>query len=336
MERLARLAARSTTSAPGRASSKSVGASSTQPPVRDADAQRAAAPKHAVRIGPSHESASPAATSSTNKLAAEYQAHKGENMNTEETPILRPITVDDVIELADSGEERAGQVHDPPPTPGLFGTDDPALVVTRAGEISTLLARVIREKKLATRISGKEHVLVEGWTLLGSMLGVLPYTVWTRRLEDGWEARVEARTLDGRPIAAAEAECLRAERQMGEGRRLRDQEHGPDQGDVEGAQAAARLRDAPGRLRRDTRRRGPRHRMTRRSPRTTRARSRPTASPAATRSSGSASCIAHCRSVTPIRDWKAEARQIAGFSGDMLTATIASKLIDRLQELTTA
>src|SRR5262249_6052329 len=51
-----------------------------------------------------------------------------------------------------------------------------------------------------------------GWTLLGSMLGLLPYVVWTRRLDDGWEARVEARTLDGRPVAAAEAECLRSER----------------------------------------------------------------------------------------------------------------------------
>jgi hypothetical protein len=96
--------------------------------------------------------------------------------------------------------------------PGIFGTDDPRAVIAKATAISDELARVIREKRLAVKIGGREHVLVEGWTLLGSMLGLFPYTVWTRSLEDGWEARVEARTVDGRAIAAAEAECLRSER----------------------------------------------------------------------------------------------------------------------------
>ena len=55
------------------------------------------------------------------------------------------------------------------------------------------------------------------------MLGVQPYVVWSRpicerqRHDDtadaiGWEARVEARTLDGRVISAAEAQCTRQER----------------------------------------------------------------------------------------------------------------------------
>ena len=44
------------------------------------------------------------------------------------------------------------------------------------------------------------------------MLGVFPFTVWTRKLEDGWEARVEARTLDGRVVGAAESMCARSER----------------------------------------------------------------------------------------------------------------------------
>jgi hypothetical protein len=38
---------------------------------------------------------------------------------------------------------------------------------------------------------------------------------WTRKLEDGWEARVEARTLDGRVVGAAESECLSSERKWG-------------------------------------------------------------------------------------------------------------------------
>ncbi|HEY7252173.1 MAG TPA: hypothetical protein VIG37_16865 [Methylomirabilota bacterium] len=97
----------------------------------------------------------------------------------------------------------------------LFGSNDPARILERAVQVSGLLERVIRERRLYTSIHGRDHVRVEGWTLLGSMLGLFPYTVWTRRLEDGWEARVEARTLDGRAVVAAESECLRSEKEWG-------------------------------------------------------------------------------------------------------------------------
>jgi hypothetical protein len=98
-----------------------------------------------------------------------------------------------------------------PPAPGLFGTSDPDQVVARAVKVADALERVIREKKLIARIRQNEHVLVEGWTLLGSMLGVFPVLVWTRKLDDGWEARVEARTRAGEVVGAAESECLRSE-----------------------------------------------------------------------------------------------------------------------------
>jgi hypothetical protein len=101
--------------------------------------------------------------------------------------------------------------YETPAAPGLFGTDDPELVIARAVRVADALERVIREKNLIAKIRQNEHVLVEGWTLLGSMLGVFPVLVWTRPLEDGWEARVEARTLDGRIVGAAESECLRSE-----------------------------------------------------------------------------------------------------------------------------
>jgi hypothetical protein len=61
-------------------------------------------------------------------------------------------------------------------------------------------------------------VNVEGWTLLGSMLGVFPVVTWTRPVLNeeerpiGWEARVEARTRAGEIVGAAEAECIRSER----------------------------------------------------------------------------------------------------------------------------
>jgi hypothetical protein len=96
----------------------------------------------------------------------------------------------------------------------LFGTDDPFEVISRASAVATALAEVVRKQKLANVIQGREFVKVEGWTLLGSMLGVFPVTVWTRELgsDEGWEARVEARTRDGQVVGAAEAECRRSEK----------------------------------------------------------------------------------------------------------------------------
>lgn len=93
----------------------------------------------------------------------------------------------------------------------LFRTDDPNEIVARATQTATALADVLKQQKLTSTISGREHVRVEGWTLLGTMLGVFPVCVWTRKLDDGWEARVEARTLSGAVVGAAEAECLRSE-----------------------------------------------------------------------------------------------------------------------------
>jgi hypothetical protein len=96
----------------------------------------------------------------------------------------------------------------------LWRTDDPAEVLKRATETANALKSVLDQQGMVQNIAGRGHVRVEGWTTLGSMLGVTPVCVWTRRLTepDGWEARVEARTLDGRVIGAAEAECLRGEK----------------------------------------------------------------------------------------------------------------------------
>lgn len=95
----------------------------------------------------------------------------------------------------------------------LFGTNDPTEVIARATAAADALADVLENKGLFTNINGRKHVRVEGWTLLGTMLGVFPVVVWTRQLENGWEARVEARTRDGQVVGAAEAECLRDENQ---------------------------------------------------------------------------------------------------------------------------
>jgi hypothetical protein len=116
----------------------------------------------------------------------------------------------DVIE--GQAEEVGQELALASPTPGtLFRTDDPVQVLERATETANALKDVLEKQNMLQRIQGRDHVKVEGWTTLGAMLGVTPVCAWTRPIDQGWEARVEARTLDGRVIGAAEAECLRSE-----------------------------------------------------------------------------------------------------------------------------
>lgn len=92
--------------------------------------------------------------------------------------------------------------------PGL----SPTAQVEHAREVASALADVIERQRLFVQIGTKRHVLYEGWTLLGSLLGVFPVVEWTRPVEGGWEARVVAKTLAGAEVGAAEAMCTRAER----------------------------------------------------------------------------------------------------------------------------
>ena len=104
-------------------------------------------------------------------------------------------------------------VADPhPPTPSLFGTDDPVEVIERATRVADALKDVIVRRKLYETIQGKDHVKVEGWQLLGSMLGVTAVCVATEPVDGGWKATVEARTIDGRVIGRADALCTKHEK----------------------------------------------------------------------------------------------------------------------------
>lgn len=89
---------------------------------------------------------------------------------------------------------------------------DPAARLEMATKIASLLAPVVRDRGLASKIQGREYVLFEGWTLLGSLLGVFPATEWVHELANGFEARVVARTLGGQTVGAAHARCTRDER----------------------------------------------------------------------------------------------------------------------------
>lgn len=104
----------------------------------------------------------------------------------------------------------------PRPTADLFAVGDPVEVITKATAVAEALAGVIEKQGLYTTIRSRKgpdrkHVRVEGWTLLGSMLGVFPKTEWTRKVEGGWEARVVAVTRAGEEVGAGEMECLKSE-----------------------------------------------------------------------------------------------------------------------------
>lgn len=95
---------------------------------------------------------------------------------------------------------------------GLFGATSPVEVIAKATEVATALKDVLKKQRLISTISGREYPKCEAWTLLGTMLGLFPVLSWCRPMENGWEARVEVHTKQGQVIGAAEAQCLRAEK----------------------------------------------------------------------------------------------------------------------------
>jgi hypothetical protein len=287
-------------------------------------------PKHGTRVGPITQICKPCRDQLYEQLADEYLAATG---GRKETAMTTDTDANDPQPSADDNPT-AGELelYQAPATPaGLFGTDNPRAVIAKATEISDELARVIHDKRLYARIAGKEHVLVEGWTLLGSMLGLYPYTVWTKRLEDGWEARVEARTVHGRAIAAAEAECLRAERKwakaddyalrsMSQTRATSKALRQPlgfvmQLAGFEATPAEEMPAEPTTPLPEPDQGKIP-------------AASRPTREQMARISQLLIELAEH----DPGTDWKAEARRIAGVPGDMLTGMIADMLIGRLEQ----
>jgi hypothetical protein len=66
---------------------------------------------------------------------------------------------------------------------------------------------------MVTRIGDREHLGIEALSLAATMYGISAHVVWSRPLDDGqgWEARAEARTVDGRIVGAGESMCTRDE-----------------------------------------------------------------------------------------------------------------------------
>jgi hypothetical protein len=286
--------------------------------------RRRVCPKHHHRIV---EVCKPCRDELYEQLAAEYTAaptrQEGEHTVSETTTEL-------VEYEPDTTEPPAGPLT-------LFGTSDPRIALERMAEVATVLVDVIRDRKLIARINGREHLTAEAWTTLGGMLGVVPVVVWTRQLEDGtgWEARVEARTLDGRVVGAAESMCTRSEqhwrgrdefalRSMAQtraiGRALRAplgqiiRLAGYDPTGAEelpGEPAAARA-----------------------EPKRDDAGSPPVAAkPTPEQVRRMRELLAQLAEHNPDVDWPATARELAGVPGDMLTRTGANALIERLRDM---
>jgi hypothetical protein len=112
----------------------------------------------------------------------------------------------------------------------LFGTNDPTEVIQRAAKVATALKDILHKQRLTTRIGSNDHVQVEGWQTLGSMLGVFPVpsseveeiawpdivpTKLQRAKDDGlsfgFKASYNAQTLTGAVVGGGEADCRRTE-----------------------------------------------------------------------------------------------------------------------------
>ncbi len=98
----------------------------------------------------------------------------------------------------------------------VFGVDRGSDVIDAAVAMAKPLAAVIDDRKLFTQIRGKKHVRVEGWTLLGAMVGVHAATDYVKPfmvgdVPYGYEAKVEVRRGDTL-VASAIAICTRSEK----------------------------------------------------------------------------------------------------------------------------
>jgi hypothetical protein len=142
----------------------------------------------------------------------------------EETPAL-PLD-----EQPPALESAGGElVHHPDAAATLFRTDDPVELIERASRVADVLKGVLSGQGLTKRISNRDHVLVEGWQTVGSMLGVFAVKEYVREvpwpspvpealkaLHDrglvfGYTASYRAQRPDGAIVGGAEADCKRSE-----------------------------------------------------------------------------------------------------------------------------
>lgn len=98
---------------------------------------------------------------------------------------------------------------------GSISVRNPNDMVAKATEMADALANIINRQNLFKVINGRKYVMVEGWTTLGAMMGIVPVEEYCQAMPEGagFEAKVKLiRASDGGMVGAASAECTRAEK----------------------------------------------------------------------------------------------------------------------------
>lgn len=109
-------------------------------------------------------------------------------------------------------ESASTEVVEREPGRAIFKTEDPMEIMQKTTEVASALKEFIGAQGLMSNIQGRDYIVVEGWQMLGMMLGVTPVVRETRAVEHGWEAVVELHDKTGRVVGSGEAECLDTER----------------------------------------------------------------------------------------------------------------------------
>ena len=138
-------------------------------------------------------------------------------------------------------------------------TGDPAARMQQMAETAAIIAEPVRATTHRHH-QRPEHVRVEGWTMLGALLGVHPYLVWSTA-DDNQDDRGTAGKPGSKPApapaksSAQPKPCAPATRKPGQAATTTPSAQWPKPGPPESPAPTPRLRHHPRRLRPHTRRR---------------------------------------------------------------------------------
>jgi hypothetical protein len=98
----------------------------------------------------------------------------------------------------------------------MMQTLDAAGIVSQASEVAGLLTSILRDQNLVANIQGKEHVMVEGWTMLAAMMNHSVGTTGTEPVvidgKAGFRTHATVYDRNGNVVGSADGICTRGER----------------------------------------------------------------------------------------------------------------------------
>ena len=90
---------------------------------------------------------------------------------------------------------------------------EPDAMIVRVTKIANILKDVVEKQKMFFKFGEKKHVTIDGWNTLGSLLSILPAEDLVKKIEGGYEAKVNLINKNtGIIVGSASAICLRSER----------------------------------------------------------------------------------------------------------------------------